>query len=101
MAYIENVQSLSIPEFSRTRETEIEARKTLKSFKETLSEFIKDVNELQLKAEDAIEKAITGEVNNIHDVMIAVEKAKTSFELLMEIRNKMLDAYRELMRMQV
>jgi flagellar hook-basal body complex protein FliE len=66
-----------------------------------LKEFIKDVNELQLEAGEAVEKAITGEINDIHDVMIAVEKAKTSFELLMEVRNKMLEAYKELMRLQV
>ncbi|RKY86908.1 flagellar hook-basal body complex protein FliE, partial [candidate division KSB1 bacterium] len=46
-------------------------------------------------------KLLTGEIKDVHDVMVAVEKANTSFELMMEIRNKMLDAYREIMRMQV
>ena len=44
---------------------------------------------------------LTGEIENVHDVMIAVEKAGISFEMLMEIRNKMIEAYHELMRMQV
>jgi len=44
---------------------------------------------------------VKGEAVDLHDVMVAVEKAKTSFELLMEIRNKTVSAYQELMRMQV
>jgi len=77
------------------------AKESVQSFQSVLKEFIKDVNELQNQAGEAIEKAITGEISDIHDVMIAVEKAKTSFELLMEVRNKMLEAYKELMRLQV
>ncbi|CUT04827.1 flagellar hook-basal body complex protein FliE [Candidatus Chrysopegis kryptomonas] len=77
------------------------AKESVQSFQSVLKEFIKDVNELQNQAGEAIEKAVTGEISDIHDVMIAVEKAKTSFELLMEVRNKMLEAYKELMRLQV
>ncbi len=77
------------------------ARENVESFQNVLKQFIKDVNELQNEAGEAIEKAIAGEITDIHDVMIAVEKAKTSFELLMEVRNKMLEAYKELMRLQV
>lgn len=77
------------------------ARENVESFQNVLKQFIKDVNELQNSAGEAIEKAIAGEITDIHDVMIAVEKAKTSFELLMEVRNKMLEAYKELMRLQV
>ncbi len=76
-------------------------RENVESFQNVLRQFIKDVNELQNEAGEAIEKAIAGEITDIHDVMIAVEKAKTSFELLMEVRNKMLEAYKELMRLQV
>ena len=62
---------------------------------------LKDVNELQADAGEHVEKLLTGEIKDVHDVMIAVEKAGTSFELMMELRNKMIDAYREVMRMQV
>jgi flagellar hook-basal body complex protein FliE len=44
---------------------------------------------------------VTGEATDLHGVMVAVEKARTSFDLLMEVRNKTIDVYRELMRMQV
>jgi flagellar hook-basal body complex protein FliE len=48
-----------------------------------------------------VERMVGGEAVDLHEVMIAVEKARTSFDLLMEIRNKTIEAYREIMRMQV
>lgn len=73
----------------------------VKSFDETLQEFVADVNKLQNQASDAMDKMVSGEATDIHEVMIAAEKAKTSFELLMQLRNQTIDAYRELIRMQV
>jgi flagellar hook-basal body complex protein FliE len=71
------------------------------SFGATLRQAMKDVNALQTEAGTAIEKMVAGENIDIHEVMIAVEKAKTSFDLLMEIRNKAIESYREIVRMQI
>ena len=71
------------------------------SFSDTLGEYVQDVNALQKDSSTQVEKLVTGEPVDIHDVMIAAEKAKTSFSLLMELRNKALDMYREVIRMQV
>ncbi len=71
------------------------------SFSETLSQAVQDVSKLQQEASKAVEQIVRGEPVDLHEVMIAVEKAKTSFDLLMEIRNKTLDLYREMMRLQV
>ena len=76
-------------------------KETNNSFGATLNKAISDVNALQHEAGKAVEKMVVGENVDLHDVMIAVEKAKTSFDLLMEIRNKTIEAYREIMRMQV
>jgi flagellar hook-basal body complex protein FliE len=76
-------------------------KETNASFGETLQRAITDVNALQSEAGKAVEKMVGGETVDLHEVMVAVEKAKTSFDLLMEIRNKALEAYREIMRMQV
>lgn len=76
-----------------------EAEKT--SFKETLATFIKDVDHLQKNAEEATQRLVAGEAESIHQVMLAMEEANTSFRLMMEMRNKILEAYREMMRMQV
>lgn len=71
------------------------------SFKETLKRFADDVNNLQLNAEEATQKLVSGDVENIHQVMVAMSEADASFRLMMEMRNKILEAYREIMRMQV
>jgi flagellar hook-basal body complex protein FliE len=71
------------------------------SFTATLREFISDTNALQVESSEATAKMIKGEPVDIHDVMISAQKAKTSFELLLELRNKGLDLYKEVMRIQV
>ena len=74
---------------------------TNESFGDLLNKTINDVNSLQSEAGKAMEKMVSGESSDLHEVMIAVEKARTSFDLLMEIRNKTMDMYREVMRMSV
>ena len=85
-------------ETSKVQPTKTEGAGT---FENTLKGFINDVNDLQVDAGKSVEKLLTGEIKDVHDVMVAVQKAGTSFELMMEIRNRMIDAYREVMRMQV
>jgi flagellar hook-basal body complex protein FliE len=68
---------------------------------ETLRLFIEEVNSLQAEAADYTERLLKGEPVELHDVMIAAEKARTSFQLLLELRNKALDLYREVLRMQL
>jgi flagellar hook-basal body complex protein FliE len=93
-----------VPSSSNARQTswiDKTIKETNTSFGETLQKAIGDVNTLQTEAGKAVEKMVGGEAVDLHEVMIAVEKARTSFDLLMEIRNKTIDAYREIMRMQV
>ncbi len=59
------------------------------------------VNDMQQQADQAIESLVTGEVKDIAQTMIAVEKANLSFELMTQIRNRIVEAYQEVMRMQV
>jgi flagellar hook-basal body complex protein FliE len=70
-------------------------------FKETISSYVNEVNDLQVKAGESIENFATGKVENVHEVMIAMSKAEVSFKFMMETRNKLVDAYKEIMRMQV
>lgn len=60
-----------------------------------------DVNSLQQRAGDVQKAAMEGTIQDIHEIMIAGEEAGIAFELMLELRNKLLDAYKELMRMQV
>jgi len=70
-------------------------------FTDALNSFIKDVDSLHKEAGDLNDRMIKGEPVELHDVMIAAEKSKTAFQLLVEIRNKFLDVYREVSRLQV
>ena len=68
-----------------------------KSFGDVLSESIQEVNRMQIEADSAIEKLATGE-KDFAEVVNAVEKADLAFSTLMQIRNRLVDAYQEIMR---
>lgn len=71
------------------------------SFIEALSDSIDKVNEMQKDADQAIESLATGESQNVHGAMLAVSKADMAFRMTMQVRNKMVEAYQEVMRMQI
>ncbi len=70
-------------------------------FGNILTDFIGQVNQNQLDANSVTKDFVQGGNVEIQDVMIAGEKAKTSMELLLEIRNKSIDMYKELTQMQI
>jgi flagellar hook-basal body complex protein FliE len=71
------------------------------SFADTLKNAVGSVNDLQHQSDVQMQKLATGETKNIPEVMISVEKANVAFKLLMQVRNKVIDAYQEIMKMQV
>jgi flagellar hook-basal body complex protein FliE len=71
------------------------------SFSELMTKSIEQVNEYQHQADRAISELVAGRSKNIHETMLTVERADTSLKLMTQVRNKVLDAYREIMRMQV
>ena len=72
-----------------------------KDFKGYLLESLEKVNQLQNEADAGVQKLMTGETNNVAEVFSASRKAGVAFDLLMEIRNKLLDAYSEIKQMRV
>jgi flagellar hook-basal body complex protein FliE len=72
-----------------------------KDFSLVMRDAIKEINHLQTNADEAIAKVQLGNTANIHEAMVALEQASISFRALMQVRNKILDAYQEVMRMQV
>ena len=71
------------------------------AFGETLAGAIDRVDAAQKTADAQVEAFVAGETENTHEVMIAMNQAELHFQLLTEVRNKLLDGYQELMRMQV
>jgi len=72
-----------------------------KPFLETLKESIDQTNALLLHADQAVADLATGKTQDLHQTMIAIEKADVSFQLMMQVRNKILSAYDEIARMQI
>ena len=72
-----------------------------KSFGEFLSDSLKEVNTVKKQSEVANMKLAAGQVEDISEVVIAGEKASIAVQLTMQVRNKMVEAYQEIMRMQV
>ncbi|RLC28708.1 MAG: flagellar hook-basal body complex protein FliE [Deltaproteobacteria bacterium] len=70
------------------------------SFGEILSKSINEVNQYQNEADMAMNELAMGRQTDIHQTMIAIEKAEVSFKLMMQVRNKIISAYEEVKRMQ-
>lgn len=77
------------------------AESTGKDFKSYLLESLDKVNQLQHEADAGVQRLMTGESDNVAEVFAASRKAGVAFDLLMEIRNKLMDAYTELKQMRV
>jgi flagellar hook-basal body complex protein FliE len=86
--------ALSQPDLSSVSQTE-------KSFSDFLGSMLDQVNKAQNTGDTAIAKLNTGEAKNMHEVMIAVEEADISLRMLVQMRNKALTAYDDIMKMQI
>ena len=71
------------------------------SFQNLLGQFVGEVNARQIAAGDAIAGLMSGKNVSLHQAMISMEEASVSFQMMVEVRNKLLDSYQELMRMQM
>jgi flagellar hook-basal body complex protein FliE len=71
------------------------------SFKEYLTQSIGEIQRLQTEADATINKLVAGEVTNVSEAMIAIEKANTAFLTMLQVRNKIISAYEQIQRMQV
>jgi len=71
------------------------------SFEELLKESIEETNELQIESEKASVDIATGQVQDLHQAAIAIGKAETSMKLMLEVRNKAISAYKEILRTQM
>ena len=72
-----------------------------KSFGEFLIGALEGVNQMQVEADRSIENLTTGDSKDIHQTMIAMEKADVSLKLMVQVRDKVVDAYKQLMQMQI
>jgi flagellar hook-basal body complex protein FliE len=71
------------------------------SFGEALDGAIEKVDDIQTKADKTVLGLSTGEVEDVHQVMIAMNEADIAFRMMLEVRNRIVDAYKEISRLQV
>jgi flagellar hook-basal body complex protein FliE len=90
---------LQVPEI-RSSQTGVD-EKSGTGFGELLKDAISTANELQKQSDQQIEKFMTGESQDLHTTVMAMQKADLSFQMMMQVRNKLVQAYQEIMRMQM
>lgn len=70
-------------------------------FADMIKGLVTQANQEQLKSQDGVRQLIAGETDSIHDVVLTASRADLAFRLMMEIRNRLIASYQEVMRMQV
>lgn len=81
--------------------SEASARGVHKPFADFLKAQVENVNGLQKEADTAVAAMVTGQSGNLHETMIALDKADVSFRMMTKVRTKIIDAYHEVMRMNI
>jgi flagellar hook-basal body complex protein FliE len=71
------------------------------AFGDILKQALQEVNQVSAQADTEARNLMTGESADMHTAMLAVQKADLSFQMMMAVRSKLIDAYREVMRMQM
>ena len=107
MANIGNLQKVNLQELSG-KQPGTQIRKTRDTgdsgsgdFGKTISDFIMAVNADQKTASKEVNDVILGKSENLHEAMASMEEARLSFQLMVEVRNKLMESYKTLQRMQV
>jgi flagellar hook-basal body complex protein FliE len=112
MPSADGVQDLSSPKFIQPEElqqlgtsasapTPVEPTQSSSSFQNILGDFVNEVSVKQATASDAVNGLLTGKNVSLNTAVISMEEASVSFQMMVEVRNKLLDSYQEMMRMQV
>jgi flagellar hook-basal body complex protein FliE len=70
-------------------------------FADMVKDLVQQTDRQQIQAEQEVQKLVTGETDSIHDVVLTTSKADLAFRLMMEIRNRLIASYQEIMRMQI
>ena len=78
-----------------------EPKKAKESFGDIFSGYLNNVNQQLVDSEKLTAQLATGEVKNLHDVTIAAQKASIALQLTVQVRDRAVEAYQEIMRMQI
>ncbi|WP_297441913.1 flagellar hook-basal body complex protein FliE [Sulfurimonas sp.] len=100
MTNINKLSGTSTAELLKQKST-LETKNPTEGFAQQLKSALNEVNDIQKTSEEAIADLATGQVKDLHQAALAIGKAETSMKLMLEIRNKALNAYKEIGRTQI
>ncbi len=95
------IDKLSTVSDLQNKISNIKDAKNSNDFSKILKESIDETNQIQKNSQRAMSDLATGEVKDLHQAAIAINKAETSMKLMLEVRNKALNAYKEILRTQI
>jgi len=105
MSTINQIASVKISEVTENSKSQKISKdpnsEKVKNFGDTITDFIETVNKDLKSSSQQVTDVIQGKSENLHQAMIALEESKLSFQLMLEIRNKLLESYKEIERLQV
>jgi flagellar hook-basal body complex protein FliE len=96
MAPITGITGISIPGIARSAGTSTESGG---AFQDVLSNAIQNVESINKNASVSVERFLSGEGEDLHTTILATQRAELSFDLFLQMRNKVVNAYQEIMRM--
>ncbi len=94
---IQNISPISLASVSSPQKNQQEGG----DFLSVLQASLNDVNDAQIKGDKALQSIATGQVKDLHQAAIAIDKAEISMKLMLEVRNKALSAYKDILRTQL
>ena len=95
------INPIQSPFFQNQAIAKPEPENKVGGFGDILKKSLEDVNAAQNHSEKMTSQLVTGEVKDVHEVMIASQKASLSLQMTVQVRNKVVEAYQEVMRMQL
>ncbi|MFT5698039.1 MAG: flagellar hook-basal body complex protein FliE [Desulforhopalus sp.] len=99
MNSIQGLPNLTVNQQPLTTESAV--TKSSNAFGDMLKGMVTDTNQAQINGDKAVENLQAGNAEHLHEVMISVEEAEISLKMLVQMRNKALTAYEEIMRLQI
>jgi flagellar hook-basal body complex protein FliE len=98
---INNVNALLSPDILKDKTSVTQTPSTGDAFAQSLKSAMNDVNDMQETSEKAMSDIATGQVKDLHQAALAIDKAEISMKLMLEVRNKALNAYQQISRTQM
>jgi flagellar hook-basal body complex protein FliE len=96
-----NVSNVGSIKINQNPFQKVESNQTNTSFSNMLQGYLDNVDSTVKQADDLSTKVATGQIDNVHDAVIASQKAKLALELTVTLRDKAVEAYQDIMRMQI